>query len=203
VTRDERLDLIDRLKRENDEARERLRQRQEEREQNPELMDDYLRECDREPVRAVYVEREASAGLLYREHHNEALQAAPVADAGASDWNTWFSRSWENHIKAERQVVAEGIGEALLETRKELRQEHAAALVERDRRISALESEVRELTRKLAVSDDKLKDMRDDLKGSRALVVRLARLEGLFAGKMNQLASFADAAGTLPRGWED
>jgi hypothetical protein len=43
VTRDERLDLVDTLKAANAESRERIRQRQEERERNPELMDDHLR----------------------------------------------------------------------------------------------------------------------------------------------------------------
>lgn len=110
----------------------------------------------------------------------------------------------------ERTVLAEAMGEVGAHVMKELRAECDRKLAQRDREIANLQAENRELKSmlgdvlaRLGQTDDKLKDLRDDLKGAGALKVRLARLEGLFAGKMNQLASFADAAGTLPRGWKD
>jgi hypothetical protein len=98
-------------------------------------------------------------------------------------------------------ACAIGIAETLLETRRELRSEFERKLADLRAENVEVKGMLGDVLAQLGQSDDKLKDIRDDLKGSRALKVRAARLEGLFQGKLSSLASYVDSTVGLPMGW--
>jgi hypothetical protein len=155
MTKDERLDLIDRLRRENDEGRERIRQRQEERESNPELEQDYL--LAERPGASPLVTREAPQGIRYRQHENNAPAPAPSGDTAWSAWEGWLN----GHLNILRQemagIVSEAIGIALAETRKEVEAEF-------ERKLAALRTENAELKGRLGEVFAKLNGVESAIK---------------------------------------
>ena len=204
VDQNARLDRIDELQRQIDEGRERIRQRQEERERNPELMDDHLRaERDCEPAGTAYTQREApAADLVYRRYEGAPTPAA-TAETATADWNAWFTAGFDAHYAPECEALIELLTESIAEFVTEY---VGGKLVERDREIDVLKGELRETKAMLAdvlKQFEQHKTFADKLEADRTgLKVRLARLEGMFHGKLNQLAQVADHAGLLPRGWD-
>ena len=135
-------------------------------------------------------------GVMYRTTEQNAQVAAPAAVSEPSDADGRLFGDWRD------QALAENLGVIIAETRKELRAEYNKALVVRDKRIVGLERQIHELRGKLNAVSAELEAANRDRAATHALTVRLARLEGLFAGKMSHLAGLADAAGLLPRGYE-
>jgi hypothetical protein len=84
---------------------------------------DRLMVHDREPVGGPYVRREGSAGLLYREHEENAPAPAPAIDSApftavgdesarnAAAWDAWV----RGHIAAERAEVFDQMGKVVAE----------------------------------------------------------------------------------------
>jgi len=97
-------------------------------------------------------ERQSDASLLYRRIDN-ALQApaagtditaSSMAEGEQYDWSGW--EKWlRGHIMNERQVMAYAIGQVVAETSKEMREERARELAERDAKIARLEGKVEAL----------------------------------------------------------
>jgi hypothetical protein len=192
MTRDERLDLMDRLQRENAESRMRSEERTRQREADPIAYDDFVRS---EPIGAAPMRKSGAHGLVYRTNANGAqapAAAAVFAQSSETDeaWNAWL----RGHLDIERVALMRGFGEAVYRYVQE-------KLIERDRALAELRAENIELKAMLADAlkrlDAELEVARRDRAAAHALTVRLARLEGLFAGRMSQLAAFADAHGVL------
>jgi len=99
--------------------------------------DRFMAEQASEPIRRPPVsETEDVDGLVYKTTETP-LPAAPQPDSDASDADLEHD-DW-------RTEVAQALGEVAFFIKRECRQERDAALIERDRRISTLEGEVREL----------------------------------------------------------
>jgi hypothetical protein len=157
MDRNERLDRIDELRRQADEGRARIAEREAERERDPIAMDNYLR-GEREAAAAAeqgtLVQRRADEGLIHRTVDN-ALVTVPegAVPSDDDDWNRWFSQGFANHFEPERIAlldrVAEGMAEFvsgyLREEMQPLKTEIAElkrALMEREERATAI-AEVR------------------------------------------------------------
>src|SRR5262249_30727452 len=83
----------------------------------------------------MVITREDDESLLYRVTDNSALEG------GQHDWSGW--EKWiRGHIMNERQVMARAMGEVVAETCKEMREERARELAERDTKIARLEGKV-------------------------------------------------------------
>jgi len=89
MTRDDRLDLIDELQRKADEHRAEIERRQEARERDPALMDDFLRserEAAAEPIGGAPVSAAPDAGILHRDYYAAASpEPEPSAPAPSYD----------------------------------------------------------------------------------------------------------------------
>jgi hypothetical protein len=84
---------------------------------------DRLMAQDREPAGGPYVRKEGPAGLLYREHENNAPAPAPTTDSApftavadesarnAAAWDAWV----RGHIAAERAEVFDQMGKVVAE----------------------------------------------------------------------------------------
>jgi hypothetical protein len=134
----DRLTRIDELRREADEARENIRQRQEARECDPSAMHDYL-----------MVQRDAGrTGLLYRVTET-APTPAPAADVDVDAVNT---EGWDKWLKAHLTIERRGLIEALEQDVGEI----AARLrAEREAGEAALRREITELRRELQYAEDR------------------------------------------------
>jgi hypothetical protein len=155
MTREERLDLIERLQVDNDESRERAEERRRQREADPLKMNDFIMAAamvatkdagDLHFTQPVETPRSEPLGALYVRQidgppENAAAHAAR-ADTVPSDVEDW------------RDEVARSMAEVVIATRRELRAEYAKALAMRDRRITKLEAQNTLLRGKL---DDALK----------------------------------------------
>jgi hypothetical protein len=130
MTNEERLDWIDRLQRENAEARDRIAARERQRLEDPlgfdhpadrRLTGDPADLAYGEPLEAEggpYARRGGGAGLLYRMGpENAPAPASQPAGAPSSDG-----------LSLDADAVAQAIADALFETRAELRREFAREL---------------------------------------------------------------------------
>jgi hypothetical protein len=149
LTPEEKLELIERLARENEEARERIAELERKRLEDPSfdladrrLTDDASDLCFTaavEPAEGPPVEKSSGNGLLmFRMGPENALAPAP---AGNTDWSAW--ESWmQGHLNVLRSEVADTIsratGIALASTRKEMQAEF-------ERKLAALKTENAEL----------------------------------------------------------
>jgi hypothetical protein len=128
--------------------------------------------------------------------------AASVMDAASSEqWNSW----WDGRAAIERKQVLEIVAATVGEFASGYIHEKLTPI---RRELDTLQAENVELKRMLTEALQRLtilgvqaETATQAREASTALTVRLARLEGLFAGKMSQLANFADSVGALPRGW--
>jgi len=123
VTREERLALIDKLQRDAGEGRQRLAERVAKREADPAAMQDWLMADSDE--------------IVHKEYAPEII-AADEAQAG---WEAWLRAS----LTIERAEILDTVTQALGEVIAAIRNEHEAALIERDRKIANLEGELREM----------------------------------------------------------
>jgi hypothetical protein len=147
MTSEERLELIDRLKREADEGRERIAALAAAREADPfrheepadqritKDANDLLYTDAHEPVGSPHMRANVDArGLVYKTMETP-LPAVPEPVLDISD--------------GEPAVTAEAVGIALgdiaFEVKRQMQEEVAGELLKRDRRISELEGELREL----------------------------------------------------------
>ena len=116
MTEEERLAWIDHLQRDAGEGRERIRQRQEAREADPALEQDWL---------MAEVEQR-DAGLVFKEHDNGALDSAPEPEP----------------VRSYDDVVAEAIGIVAAELRREWREERSAEVAVLKQEIAELRGQV-------------------------------------------------------------
>jgi hypothetical protein len=202
VTRDERLDLIDRLRRANIDSTVEIERRAAAREADPyseieRLMADARFTKDdsdfvyTEPASgrgSPPVEKSGSDVLMYRTHYENSQTLVPGHDADPSgDDEVWAA------LEKFTRATAKALGDDAASL-AELRRKLAGV----DRHIANLESENRELKGLLASTLKQLDKLESNGTG---YMVRLSRLEGLMHGKLDHLAKLADAAGLLPRGW--
>jgi hypothetical protein len=177
VTRDERLDLIDRLKAANAEARERIRQREEERERNPHAMQELLLADSRitkdasdlvftdpsdEPEPSPLVQKSADPDIVYRRYENNAQAASPEPP----DWS-----GWETWLKGHLDLVREELIDATAEGMVKFFGDKQRAI---DLALAALKGENADLKRMLAdalvrlgQNEEKLKAVINDLNAER------------------------------------
>jgi hypothetical protein len=105
----ERLERIAQLKAEAEEGRERIRQRQEERERDPIAYDNFLRaEC------SSYVAREAMPGELVYKDRYDALVPVRTDDTdavNAAGWDRWVKA----HLAIERAEVLDQVARTVAE----------------------------------------------------------------------------------------
>jgi len=158
--------LIDRVRREADEGRERIAERQRQRQDLEErashgdldaviAYDDILRAERAEPLGAAYVQRRVDAGgLLRRTMENAMVGPAQPEPTDWSAWEAWMKAHLDNARAELHEEVAQAIGICMAETREEMRAEFKTAIVERDARISRLEGQIEMLTRLYAPSAD-------------------------------------------------
>jgi hypothetical protein len=218
MDRVERLARIRELQEQADEGRARIAERERQREEDPLGFDrpadrrltndphDLIFGESREPLESPPVKRNGGAGGLVYKRFQTQPAPAPEPQPDYSGWEQWL----RGHLDIERQATREEFEGALVEIMGELRKDwhaqHNKALIVRDRRIAALEGELREVKGLLADTlkrFDQNRTYTEKLEADRVgLKTRLARLEGVFAGRMTQLAGIADAAGLLPRGYE-
>jgi hypothetical protein len=199
MTREEQ---IAELQRQNDESRERAEERRRQREGDPYAMQDFLAAAmvttkdagdlhftepvetpPHEPAGAPYVRQPDGRGMLYRTAPENAQ--APTAAA------VWASEMGLDDSDA----LARALAEIIAATKADLRREYNRALVVRDQRIASLQRQIDELRGKLDAVNAELERANRDRAAAHALTVRLARLEGLFEGRLRSLAAFADAHG--------
>jgi hypothetical protein len=159
VNPEERLDRIDELRRQIDEGRARIAEREAAREADPVLMHDYLmseQEATAAPERGPPVRETDPAGIIYRRYENNAATAAAVDQAATAEWNAWFSAGFTAHTEVERRVTGEAIGEVAHLVKQELLRE----LAKRDREIANLKGENVEVKALLATTLKELADIR-------------------------------------------
>jgi hypothetical protein len=197
---------IEQLQRANAASLAELEQREWRREMDPFVEQEQLF-AEAQPVGGAPVSETNDRGILYRRYDGDAparaLQAS--SDTDFSGWERWM----EGHLANERAEVLDVVSKAMGEVVVTIRQERESALRDRDRKLADLQAENHELRSMLgdvlkridALAAD-VETAREAREASTALVVRLARLEGLFQGKMSHLIGLADAAGMLPRGYE-
>jgi hypothetical protein len=138
--------------------------------------------AEHKPVESLVKRETNAAGLLYREHDNNAPAHAPQPVRDAS-WNAWFTASFENHIEAEREATAEAIGEVVDHVRREMRAEFG-------RELANLQAENRELRGMLgdvlkrleAVSTEVERAFGDHTAITRGFEIELAELRGRVNG---------------------
>jgi DNA repair exonuclease SbcCD ATPase subunit len=188
VTRDERLDMIDRLQREADEGRERIRQRQEQCEHDPvAAAHDLAQMMDAEPVGRPPVSENDEPEVIYKDFTNAPLDPTPEPAAMPPPGVT-------------PEAIAEGIGEVAFELRRELRAEISElrrrldARDERDRTVAERSGRIAELQRENAVARRQAERAQLD-KALDEYGTRLGRLET----ELGMLLKFIGA--DLPRGW--
>jgi hypothetical protein len=217
MDREQRLDLMDKLCADNETARARAEERRRRREEEPALMQDfilsdpsitkdagglmYTEPTRSEPAGALYVRQTDSRGMLYRPaRENAAADAAAAAAVPSSEtddssalWNAWL----RGHLNIERTVISQAMGEVIVATRREMRQERDAALLARDREISALQGELREVKGLLRDTLEKLGKLETDLKAETnmrdglvsALELQFVELRGRVSGVLRDFIS--------------
>jgi hypothetical protein len=127
MTRDERLDLIDRLRAEADAGRERIAERERARESDPIAFDDWCRaERSVEPIRSAPMAETELPDIIYRTYAPDAPEPAPEPETAAFD------------EAALLETVARGSAEAVMTLIQRERRTY-------DRRIATLEGELREV----------------------------------------------------------
>ena len=144
----------------------------------------------REAQSASPVLREGPTGSLVYRRLDNALQGVPTGAAVTDDWDAWFQRSFENCAAVEREAVATAVGEVAYLVKQELRQEHAAEVIKRDREIDTLRAEVRDmkglltdaLTRIDAIGNQIERAFGDHTAATRAFELELAELRGRVNG---------------------
>jgi hypothetical protein len=191
MTREERAELIERLARENAEARERIEALRLKREENPfeyDLADRRLTDDPSDLHFSAAVQEKAEGGppvaksngdgLVYRMGPENALAPVPAADTDWSGWEAWM----QGHLDILRQEMSAAVSKALgivtVETRRELRaeiEELRSALREREERASAIaevkrqyegervEHEALRLSSALAARDAKIETLEQKL----------------------------------------
>jgi hypothetical protein len=203
VSQNTRLDQIDQLQAEIDEGRARIRQRQEQREQNPAEMQDWLMDgapSRSEAHRERSVQREGPAGDLVYKERPEALVTA--AAAGEQDWS-----AWERWMAAHQANLKTEIYDALAVGMAEFASEYVSE------KLAPLKVEIADLKRTLAERDERAKaiaEVKREVAGERverealqlasALAVRDAKIEKLET-QVRMLCSFLSVSGVdLPKG---
>jgi hypothetical protein len=205
VDRSERSDMIDRLRAETDEARERIAEREAERERDPIKMDDYLRSKrdDRSAFeRRRYVDREAPSGeLAYRTTEN-ALQPTPALDADAANaegWDRWIKA----HLAIERKGLIEAIEQDVGEVVARLRAERDVGETQLRRQITELRCTLQEREERAAALVEVRKELvlergeRERTQLEAALAQRDARINAL-EERMQILLRFLSLSGIDP-----
>jgi hypothetical protein len=212
----ERLARIRELQEQADAGRARIEEARARREADPYAMHDHIMADVRftkqrgdlvytEPTGGTPVSKINDPGIVYKRFETQPAPA-PEPQPDYSGWEQWL----RSHLDIERQATREEFEGALVEIMGELRKdwhaEHNKALIVRDRRIAALEGEIRELKGMLGdvlKRFDEHRSYTEKLEADRVgLKTRLARLEGVFAGRMTQLAQVADLAWFQTRGYE-
>ena len=148
MDREQRLDLMDRLQADNEAARERLAERQRQREDDPAAMQNWLLADRRatgdehdlaftepcEPVASPSVTKSGLPGGLIRKITETARARPAVTVAAASTgngddsngWNDWVKRHLENERAEVLDLVVRMVGQVIHEMRKERAVEIAA-----------------------------------------------------------------------------
>jgi hypothetical protein len=203
VDRNERLNMIDRLKAETDAHRENLLRRQEKRENDPMAMHDHLMAGAAETQRAAPVQRDGQvAGLLYRVTETTP---APAQTGSTMDpetqvgWDRWLRGHLDNERAEMLEILTKGVGEGMSEYVFQ--------------RLQPLRTEIADLKRILQERDERahaLSELKREFQGERvehealalasALAVRDAKIEKL-EEKLGMLLRFLSLQGLdLPRG---
>lgn len=131
------------------------------------------------------VERKGDESLVYRRMDN-ALQAPAgtgVAEGEQDPWAAW-NRWVRGHILAERSVIAQALGEVVAEVLKDVRDERARELVERDVKIARLEGMAAEV---LFISKKLGEERRDVVAELRAENAELKGFLGELCRKVDSL----------------
>jgi len=210
MTRSERLDLIEQLQRSKAEHLANLARRQEERERDPLLMDDYIRSDPSfnrrsEPIGTPLVQRDADPGGLVFKQIDDAMVEPAQPQDDPSQWEGW-QRWLDGNIAIEREGMRDEIAAFVVEI---FRRERLAV----DRKLSELQNENVELRGMLTdvlKRLDEFKHIAAEIETERrtreatfgAIAEKLAALGGKVDGRMTQLANIADTLGLLPRGFD-
>jgi hypothetical protein len=195
----ERLERIEQLKAEADEGRERIRQRQEERERDPTKMDDFMRS-------ERYVAREAMPGELVYKDRRDALVTVGTDDAqdavNQAGWDRWLLA----HLSIERRGLIDAIEQDVNNVAASLRSERDAGEAKLQREITELRRVMQEREERAgAIAEVKKqltleRDQRERTQFEAALVQRDARIAAL-EDKLQMLLRFLSVSGyDLPRG---
>jgi hypothetical protein len=192
----DRLQRIDQLKAEAAAGRERIRQRQQQREADPIAMSDYLRrkQSDIPNGNITVVEREA--GALVFKQRDDALVTATTDAENQKGWDLWLRR----HLDNERAEVFDIIARQMAEFAYEYLAE----------KLAPLKTEIADLKRTLVERDERAKalgELKHELAGERverealqlssALAARDARIDAL-EDKLQILLRFLSLSGLEP-----
>jgi len=139
--------------------------------------------------------------MLYRRGPENGMLTAPQSvsvsssetEADYSGWERWMAA----HLAAERDVIARAMGDVVLATRRELRQERDAALLARDRQISILQGELADAKRLLTDALTRFSKLEADLKAEtnmrdalvNALELQFVELRGRVSGVLRDYIS--------------
>src|SRR6516225_1736449 len=115
----EREFRIQQLEREIAAGRQRIAERQRQREGNPALEQDFLMAEAAETQRAAYVQRRADERGIVRMTTENALAPAPAANADWSQWEAWLAGHLADLRAEVADTVSRAIGIAIASTRKE------------------------------------------------------------------------------------
>jgi hypothetical protein len=184
----DRLTRIDELRRENDEARERIRQRQEARERDPIAMHDHL-----------MVQRDVGrAGLLYRVTETET--PSPAADGDAANTDAENQKGWDLWIRRHLDIERKGLLDAL---ERDMADILAKLHAQREAGEAALRREITELRRELQHAEDRrvaVAEVRRQFTGEldqQRLAERDVRIASL-EQRLDMLARFLSLQGLEP-----
>jgi hypothetical protein len=210
---EERLERMAELREQNAESEARIGERERARLQDPVRMQDHILAtdttltkhtgdlCFTEPLESPYARKTRGNGMLYRRGPENGMLTAPQSvsvsssetEADYSGWERWMAA----HLAAERDVIARAMGDVVLATRRELRQERDAALLARDRQISILQGELADAKRLLTDALTRFSKLEADLKAEtnmrdalvNALELQFVELRGRVSGVLRDYIS--------------
>jgi hypothetical protein len=181
MTREDRLERIDRLARENADSRDHIAERERQREADPALEQDHLMASALSQPGTM--DAAPSGEVIYKRYHrSEAVQT----EHDWSGWEAWLRKNLDNERTQTLAIVTEALGIAIAETRKEVREEmrtEMRTLAAENRELKGLLGDVLarfdENSKALAtLAADIGRERRDREGAEQALEIRFAEMRG-------------------------